>query len=95
MDLECKILKEKISEDEKKSGIGSLFDDEHSSAMHIKLLRDKYGEMKIENEHRKKELDRKQIAVQEEKEINEAKMSAIKKQKKDPFAGECPQPASA
>ena len=31
MDLELKILKEKVVEDEKKSGIGSLFDDEKSS----------------------------------------------------------------
>jgi hypothetical protein len=28
MELELKILKEKVVEDEKKSGIGSLFDDE-------------------------------------------------------------------
>lgn len=31
MELEMKILKEKVVEDEKKSGIGSLFDDEKSS----------------------------------------------------------------
>ena len=31
MELELKILKEKVVEDEKKSGIGSLFDDEKSS----------------------------------------------------------------
>lgn len=32
MELELKILKEKVVEDEKKSGIGSLFDDEKSSS---------------------------------------------------------------
>ena len=31
MDLERKILKEKVIEDEKKSGIGSLYDDEKTS----------------------------------------------------------------
>ena len=35
MDLELKILKEKVVDDEKKSGIGSLFDDEKSSGQHI------------------------------------------------------------
>ena len=32
-----KILKEKVVDDEKKSGIGSLFDDEKSSFQHIAL----------------------------------------------------------
>lgn len=31
MELELKILKEKVVDDEKKSGIGSLFDDEKTS----------------------------------------------------------------
>jgi hypothetical protein len=31
MDLELKILKEKVIEDEKKSGIGSLYDDDKTS----------------------------------------------------------------
>ena len=31
MDLERKILKEKVFEDEKNSGIGSLYDDEKTS----------------------------------------------------------------
>ena len=31
MDLELKILKEKVVEDEKNSGIGSLFNDEKNS----------------------------------------------------------------
>ena len=39
MELELKILKEKVVEDEKKSGIGSLFDDEKSSFQHISLLK--------------------------------------------------------
>lgn len=39
MELELKILKEKVVDDEKKSGIGSLFDDEKSSFQHISLLK--------------------------------------------------------
>jgi hypothetical protein len=31
MDLEMKILKEKVKEDESKSGIGALFDDDKTS----------------------------------------------------------------
>lgn len=37
-----KILREKVFEDEKKSGIGSLFDDEKTSHQHISLLKTKY-----------------------------------------------------
>ena len=35
MELELKILKEKVIEDEKNSGIGGLFDDEKTSSEHI------------------------------------------------------------
>lgn len=35
MDLELRILKEKVIEDEKKSGIGSLYDDDKTSHQHI------------------------------------------------------------
>jgi len=35
MELELKILKEKLIEDEKSSGIGGLFDDEKTSHEHI------------------------------------------------------------
>ena len=42
MELELKILKEKVIEDEKNSGIGGLFDDEKTSHEHITLLKTKY-----------------------------------------------------
>ena len=42
MDLELKILKEKVVEDEKNSGIGSLFNDDKNSHQHIALLKVKY-----------------------------------------------------
>ena len=35
LELELKILKEKVIEDEKKSGIGSLYDDDKTHLMHI------------------------------------------------------------
>ena len=46
MELELKILKEKVVEDEQKSGIGNLFDDEKSSHQHINLLKTKYMQMR-------------------------------------------------
>lgn len=46
MELELKILKEKVVDDEKKSGIGSLFDDEKTSHQHINLLKTKYMQMR-------------------------------------------------
>ena len=45
MDLEFKILKEKVMEDEKKSNIGSLYDDDKTSHQHINLLKTKYATM--------------------------------------------------
>ena len=46
MELERRILKEKVVEDEKKSGIGSLFDDEKTAHQHVQLLKTKYMAMK-------------------------------------------------
>ena len=45
MELELKILREKVTEDEKKSGIGSLYDDDKTSHQHIQLLKTKYAKM--------------------------------------------------
>jgi hypothetical protein len=45
MDLEFKILREKVMEDEKKSNIGSLYDDDKTSHQHISLLKNKYAKM--------------------------------------------------
>ncbi len=46
MELELKILREKVIEDEQKSGIGSLYDDDKTSHQHISLLKTKYSQMK-------------------------------------------------
>jgi hypothetical protein len=43
MDLEAKILREKVKEDEQKSGMGAIFDDDKTSHQHINLLKTKYA----------------------------------------------------
>jgi hypothetical protein len=51
MELELKILKEKLIEDEKSSGIGGLFDDEKTSHEHITQLKLKYQKMRLDEEN--------------------------------------------
>ena len=63
MELELKILKEKVVEDEKKSGIGSLFDDEKSSFQHISLLKQKYTKMKRDFDKKIEELNKLKLNV--------------------------------
>ena len=63
MELELKILKEKVVDDEKNSGIGSLFDDEKSSHQHIHLLKVKYAEMRREFDLNSQKLQRKRLDV--------------------------------
>jgi hypothetical protein len=63
MELEMKILKEKVVEDEKKSGIGSLFDDEKSSFQHISLLKQKYQKMRRDYDKKTEELNKLKLNV--------------------------------
>jgi len=63
MDLELKILKEKVVEDEGNSGIGSLFDDEKSSHQHIALLKEKYQHMRMQFEKKMQDLKKKKLDV--------------------------------
>lgn len=63
MELELKILKEKVVEDEKKSGIGSLFDDEKSSFQHISLLKQKYQKMRRDYDRKIEELNKYKLNV--------------------------------
>lgn len=63
MELELKILKEKVIDDEKKSGIGSLFDDEKSSFQHISLLKQKYQKMRRDYDRQIEELNKKKLAI--------------------------------
>jgi hypothetical protein len=63
MDLELKILKEKVVDDEKKSGIGSLFDDEKTSHQHISLLKTKYMQMRKDFEKKQQDLSKMKLEV--------------------------------
>jgi len=63
MDLELKILKEKVVDDEKNAGIGSLFDDEKTSHQHIQLLKVKYMEMRKNFEKQSQDLGKKKMEV--------------------------------
>ena len=63
MELELKILKEKVVDDEKKSGIGSLFDDEKSSFQHISLLKQKYQKMRRDYDKKVEELNKHKLNV--------------------------------
>ena len=53
MELEMKILRDKVLEDDQKSGIGSLFDDDKTHGTHIALLKEKYRLMETEFEEKK------------------------------------------
>lgn len=66
MDLEFKILREKVSEDEKKASIGSLYDDDKTSHQHIMLLKQKYAEM-LQNFHKRMtQLRKKDLEIKEQ-----------------------------
>ena len=82
MELEQKILKEKVFEDEKTSGIGSLFDDEKTSHQHIVLLKQKY--MQLRNDHEKKQNQQKSVKLDEvgQKFIYESQIKTLDSQQK-------------
>lgn len=63
MELELKILKEKVIEDEKKSGIGSLYDDDKTSHQHIQLLKTKYAKMKRDFDRLMERLNKEHLKV--------------------------------
>lgn len=63
MELELKILKEKVIEDEKKSGIGSLYDDDKTSHQHINLLKNKYAQMKRDFDNSMARLSKENLKV--------------------------------
>lgn len=58
-----KILKEKVVDDEKKSGIGSLFDDEKSSWTHINQLKEKYAKMRRDFDKKNNDLSKSKLEV--------------------------------
>jgi len=63
MELEMKILREKVLEDEKKSGIGSLFDDDKKPHQHIVLLKEKYMQMRKDFEKKKQDNNKLKLDV--------------------------------
>lgn len=78
MELELKILKEKIIEDEKSSGIGGLFDDEKTSHEHISQLKTKYSAMRIEQEHKQADLGKRRLEAMGEKFMLDAQQETNK-----------------
>ena len=75
-----KILKEKVKEDESKSGIGALFDDDKTSHQHIDLLRTKYAQMKKEHDKVMKLLDKNKIEVSGDHFVLDAQVGILKAQ---------------
>ena len=77
MELELKILKEKVVDDEKNSGIGSLFDDEKSSHQHISLLKQKYMQMRKDFEKKQQEINKVKLDVVGEQFILDSQITTI------------------
>ena len=63
MDLELKILKEKVVEDEKNTGIGSLFNDEKNTHQHISLLKEKYQKMRKDYKEAREGMEKRKLEV--------------------------------
>jgi hypothetical protein len=82
MELELKILKEKVIDDEKKSGIGSLFDDEKSSFQHISLLKTKYQKMRRDFDRLIEELNKKKLAIVGEQFVLDSQINIMQAQNK-------------
>lgn len=80
MELELKILKEKVLEDEQKSGIGSLYDDDKSSHQHISLLKTKYAQMKRDFDRNIAELQKQSLKVKGQEFVLDAQLKIVKEQ---------------
>lgn len=80
MELELKILKEKVLEDEQKSGIGSLYDDDKSSHQHISLLKTKYAQMRRDFDRQLNELSKQSLKVKGQEFVLDAQTKIVKEQ---------------
>lgn len=80
MELELKILREKVTEDEKKSGIGSLYDDDKTSHQHIQLLKTKYAKMKEDFDRHQQELQKQSLKVKGQEFVLAAQIDIMKQQ---------------
>ena len=83
MELELKILKEKVIEDEKNSGIGSLFDDDKTSHQHIQLLKTKYAEMRRNFDRNKDKLQQEHLKIISDQFVLQAQIKTIREQNAD------------
>ena len=83
MELELKILKEKVIEDEKKSGIGSLYDDDKTSHQHIQLLKTKYAKMKRDHDRTMERLSKEQLSVIGEQFVLQAQIKIMRDQNQE------------
>ena len=63
MELETKILKEKVFADEENTGIGSLYDDDKTSHQHINLLKTKYSKMRRDFDRKTELLNKEMLKV--------------------------------
>ena len=80
MELELKILREKVTEDEKKSGIGSLYDDDKTSHQHIQLLKTKYAKMIRDYDKTKQALQKQELKVKGQEFVLAAQIAIMKEQ---------------
>ena len=80
MELELKILREKVIEDEQKSGIGSLYDDDKTSHQHISLLKTKYAQMKRDFDRQLQELAKQGLKIKGQEFVLDAQIKIIKEQ---------------
>ena len=80
MELELKILKEKVLEDEQKSGIGSLYDDDKTSHQHISLLKTKYAQMRRDHDKQIVDLNKQSLKVKGQEFVLDAQIKIIKEQ---------------
>lgn len=78
MELELKILKEKVIEDEKKSGIGSLYDDDKTSLQHIYMLKQKYRKMQSDFHLNYERKQKEQMKVMGEQGVLSAQLKFLK-----------------
>ena len=78
MELELKILREKVTEDEKKSGIGSLYDDDKTSHQHIQLLKTKYAQMRKDYDRHQQMLQKEALKVKGQEFVLAAQIAILK-----------------
>jgi len=80
MALELNILREKVMEDEQKSGIGSLYDDDKTSHQHISLLKTKYSQMKRDFDRSSQDLGKQSLKVKGQEFVLDAQLKILTEQ---------------